>query len=76
MLGEHSAVVGSNPCFLLLSWVTLGKLSISCSCFLLIFRVGVKIKWRDAYEGINVNRSCALNCGSQWLGFKENGVFH
>lgn len=40
-----------------------------------ILRVGVKIKWRDAYEGINVNSSCAFNHGRQWLGVKENGVF-
>lgn len=67
MLGDHSAMVGLNPCSLLINWVTLGELI----NFLLLFphplRVGVKTKWENAHEGISVNMSCALNHGRQWV---------
>lgn len=66
MLGEHSAVVSLNPCSPFISWLTLGGLI----NFLLLFPpypfgVGVKTKWGEAREGINVNMSCALNHGWQ-----------
>lgn len=78
MLGEHLAVVGSNSCSSIISWVTLGEL---INFFLLFpphpLRVRVKMEWEDAHEGINVNMSCALNHGRQWVDpLGSNGVFH
>lgn len=60
----------SNSCSLLLSWVTLGEL---LNLLLLLFpppplRRGMKIKWGDAYDRVNVNAGSALSHARQWVG--------
>lgn len=32
------------------------------------FRVGMKIKWGDAYDRVNVNAGSALSHARQWVG--------